>query len=83
MLEMDDKKVYALLLDSIRQDDKKNYFHFVSIKRTSRISDLSISTSIDSYKANYFSFKKTISDHRIELSQLKQAHRQVKETIQL
>lgn len=80
---MDDKKIFSLLLDSIKQDDKKTYFHFVSIKRTSRISDPSILTSIDSYKANYASLKKMINEHGIEVSQLKQTLRQVKETIQL
>lgn len=80
---MDDKKIYALLLDSIEQDDKKTYFQFASIKRTSRISNPSISTSIDSYKVNYASFKETISEHAIVVTQLKQTLRHVKETIQL
>lgn len=80
---MDDKKIYALLLGSIKQDDKKAYFHFVSVKRTSRISELSISKSVDSYKVNYYRFKKVINDNRIGINQINQTLRQVKETIQL
>ena len=52
-VKMNDAELIELLLDAVKQDDKKNYFGFVRVRSNSKLSPENIALTSASFDENY------------------------------